>query len=143
MCSYYRDLGYDPFEVAIPVTYHIKAIKDTEFAAFSADFRSKEEKKESNVWIIKPGENSNRGCGIQVAKQLSEIKKIITQNSQGNQNHTSIVQLYIDKPLLINGRKFDIRIYAMLTSVNGVMKGFMYRDCYFRTSSKPFDLTNL
>jgi hypothetical protein len=31
----------------------------------------------------------------------------------------------------------------MLTSVNGVLKGYMYRDCYFRTSSKPFDLTNL
>jgi len=31
----------------------------------------------------------------------------------------------------------------MLTSINGVMKGFMYRDCYFRTSSKAFDLTNL
>jgi tubulin--tyrosine ligase len=65
------------------------------------------------------------------------------QNSQSNSNHTSIVQLYIDKPLLINSRKFDIRVYAMLTSINGVMKGFMYRDCYFRTSSKAFDLTNL
>ena len=31
----------------------------------------------------------------------------------------------------------------MLTSINGVMKGYMYRDVYFRTSSKPFDLTNL
>ena len=31
----------------------------------------------------------------------------------------------------------------MLTSVNGVLKGFMYRDCYFRTSSRPFDITNL
>ena len=31
----------------------------------------------------------------------------------------------------------------MLTSNNKVMKGYMYRDCYFRTSSKAFDLTNL
>jgi tubulin--tyrosine ligase len=31
----------------------------------------------------------------------------------------------------------------MLTSVNGSLKGYMYRDCYFRTSSKPFDITNL
>lgn len=45
--------------------------------------------------------------------------------------------------MLISGRKFDLRAYAMLTSVNGVLKGFMYRDCYFRTSSKPFDITNL
>jgi tubulin monoglycylase TTLL3/8 len=44
---------------------------------------------------------------------------------------------------LISGRKFDVRAYAMLTSTNGLLKGFMYRDCYFRTSSKPFDLSNL
>ena len=45
--------------------------------------------------------------------------------------------------MLVNGRKFDLRAYAMLTSTNGFLKGFMYRDCYFRTSSKLFDLTNL
>lgn len=28
----------------------------------------------------------------------------------------------------------------MLTSINGVQKGYVYRDCYFRTSSKPFNL---
>lgn len=31
----------------------------------------------------------------------------------------------------------------MLTSMNGVLKGFFYRDCYLRTSSKPFDLSDL
>ena len=45
--------------------------------------------------------------------------------------------------MLISGRKFDLRAFALMTSVNGVMKGYFYRDCYFRTSSKPFDLSNL
>ncbi len=31
----------------------------------------------------------------------------------------------------------------MLTSTNGVLKGYLYRDCYFRTSSKQFDLSDL
>ena len=31
----------------------------------------------------------------------------------------------------------------MLTSINGVLKGYVYRDCYFRTSSKPFSLDDL
>lgn len=53
------------------------------------------------------------------------------------------MQQYIDRPLLIAGRKFDVRAYAMLTSINGQLKGYMYRDCYFRTSSKQFDLNNL
>ena len=49
----------------------------------------------------------------------------------------------MEKPLLVSGRKVDVRAFAMLTSMNGVLKGYMYRDCYFRTSSKPFDLNNL
>lgn len=53
------------------------------------------------------------------------------------------MQKYIEKPLLISGRKFDVRAFALITSVNGQLQAYMYRDCYFRTSSKPFDLTNL
>jgi len=68
---------------------------------------------------------------------------MILNLSSNNGNRTSIVQKYLDKPLLINNRKFDIRGYALITSVNGKLKGFMYRDCYFRTSSKQFDLSNL
>jgi len=31
----------------------------------------------TNTWIIKPGENSNRGNGITVCKTLQEIKKLV------------------------------------------------------------------
>ena len=68
---------------------------------------------------------------------------MINSKATGNGHRTCIVQQYIDKPLLLGGRKFDVRAYAMLSSINGVLKGFMYRDVYFRTSSKSFDLQNL
>jgi tubulin monoglycylase TTLL3/8 len=54
-----------------------------------------------------------------------------------------IVQKYIEKPLLVNNRKFDIRCYGLMTSINGFQKGFFYRDCYFRTSSKEYSIDNL
>ena len=53
------------------------------------------------------------------------------------------MQKYIEKPLLINGRKFDIRCYGLIASINGCLKGYFYRDCYFRTSSKEYSITNL
>eukprot|EP00826_Nyctotherus_ovalis_P048659 TRINITY_DN5755_c0_g1_i3.p2 TRINITY_DN5755_c0_g1~~TRINITY_DN5755_c0_g1_i3.p2 ORF type:complete len:120 (-),score=26.45 TRINITY_DN5755_c0_g1_i3:205-564(-) len=50
---------------------------------------------------------------------------------------------YIEKPLLINKRKFDIRMYGMLTSINGVIKGYFYEEGYIRTSCKEYTLKNL
>jgi tubulin---tyrosine ligase len=142
--NYYRAMGHDPFEVAIPLTFHIKSPNDPEYKHFIEVYQ-KEAKasNSSNIWIIKPGENSNRGVGIQVADQLGEIRSLIHSMSASNGNRTTIVQKYIERPLLISGRKFDIRAFAMITSINGCLKGYMYRDCYFRTSCKPFDLTNL
>lgn len=103
-----------------------------------------EKKGEQNVWIIKPGENTNRGCGIQVSNYLSEIQSMMSELRTNPKSHrTFIVQKYIEKPLLINNRKFDIRCYGVMTSINGVQKGYFYRDCYFRTSSKEYNISNL
>lgn len=63
--------------------------------------------------------------------------------STANKKRTCIVQKYIHNPLLINKRKFDIRLYAVLSSVNANLKGYFYQDGYLRTSSKEFTLQNL
>ena len=54
-----------------------------------------------------------------------------------------IIQKYIANPLLINKRKFDIRVYGMVTSVYGKLKAYFYEDGYLRTSSKEFSLLNI
>ena len=90
---------------------------------------------------MKPGENSNRGNGIFVCNTLREIKSEI--NSAAKNQHTQIIQKYIERPLLINNRTFDIRVFGMITSVNGLMKGYFYEDGYIRTSCKEFTLDNL
>ena len=61
----------------------------------------------------------------------------------GNGGRTYIIQKYIERPLLINKRKFDIRMYGLLTSINGVLNGYFYEEGYLRTSSKEFTLKNL
>ena len=92
-----------------------------------------------NIWIIKPGENTNRGHGIQVAKEFDEIKSIISESTtQGKR--TCIVQKYIHNPLLINRRKFDIRTYVLMTSINGNTKVFIYEEGYLRTSSREYSV---
>ena len=59
------------------------------------------------------------------------------------EKRTWIVQKYIEKPLLFEGRKFDIRVFALITSINGQYMVYLYKDCYFRTSAKEFTLEDL
>ena len=98
-----------------------------------------------NIWIVKPGENTNRGNGIEVCSDINQIKKLVMNATAGanGQDSTFIIQRYIDNPLLIHARKFDFRCYGVLTSINGQMKGYFYEDAYIRTSCKEFDIEDV
>ncbi len=61
-----------------------------------------------------------------------------------------IVQEYIERPLLVAGRKFDIRVFVLLhldKSKNGKGKGelqaYMYQEPYVRTSWKLYSLDDI
>eukprot|EP01022_Parablepharisma_sp_SALTPOND_P029652 TRINITY_DN742_c1_g1_i13.p2 TRINITY_DN742_c1_g1~~TRINITY_DN742_c1_g1_i13.p2 ORF type:complete len:1190 (+),score=82.88 TRINITY_DN742_c1_g1_i13:407-3976(+) len=140
--KYYAFLHKDLNSI-IPLTFHIKTTAaDPQFTKFKQAFTQLELENGSdhNIWIVKPGENSNRGKSIIVSKSLSEIEQFIAVKSR---NHTLIIQKYIERPLLFHGRKFDIRCFALLTSVNGLVKGYFYKEGYLRTSSKKFTLGSL
>jgi hypothetical protein len=60
------------------------------------DFLSKAEieleqklKIPSNIWIVKPGEDTNRGFGINVCRGVNEVKGLVAQASYGK---TTIIQ---------------------------------------------------
>lgn len=72
---------------------------------------------------------------------MEEIKELLSDLS--SRKKTCIVQKYIDNPLLINKRKFDMRMFMLVTSINGCVKAYFYKDGYLRTSCKEFSVTNL
>eukprot|EP00891_Asterochloris_glomerata_P009698 jgi/Astpho2/9698/Aster-x0408 len=88
------------------------------------------------VWIVKPS-GRNRGNGIEVVGSFIEIEKHLRLAKPDTQ---WVVQKYIERPLLIGGRKFDIRSYVLLAPDHKV---YMFRESYVRTSSTPFDIANL
>ena len=146
MKLYYEALNRDPFEV-LPLTFHIKnGVDDPEFKDFKRTFQEFAKNQSfKNVWIIKPGENTNRGHGIQVVSTLTEVQAIVRSCNSSSLGYysTFIVQKYIERPLLIKRRKFDIRTYGLWTSINGVQKGYYYNDGYIRTSCKEYNTNNL
>jgi len=53
-----------------------------------------------------------------------------------------IIQKYIEKPLLYKNRKFDIRCFAICTTINGNLQAYWYTDGYLRTSCREYNLKN-
>jgi tubulin monoglycylase TTLL3/8 len=121
--------------------------QEEERAAIESDERLKEIRRkypvQRNIWIVKPGENTNRGNGISVCSELNEIRSLVLSSRDGAADSTFIIQRYIENPLLIHGRKFDFRCYGVLASVNGGLRGYFYEDAYIRTSCKEFDIEDV
>uniref|UniRef100_U5EQF5 Putative tubulin polyglutamylase ttll4 n=1 Tax=Corethrella appendiculata TaxID=1370023 RepID=U5EQF5_9DIPT len=77
-------------------------------------------------WIIKPPAAA-RGTGIKVVNRWSQIPK----------RKPLIVQRYIERPFLINGSKFDLRLYCLVTSINP-LRVYMHTDGLARFASVKY-----
>lgn len=98
----------------------------------------------NNIWIVKPGQLTNRGNGIMVCLTLEEIKNILKRGGKHNDgsSKTFILQEYIEKPFLYQRRKFDIRHYILVSFINGRFKGYWFARGYIRTSSAQYTLNH-
>lgn len=55
-----------------------------------------------------------------------------------------IVQSYMERPMLVSGRKFDIRCFVLITNdIKKGLKAYFFKDAYVRTSSKKYSLANI
>jgi hypothetical protein len=86
----------------------------------------------NGLWIVKPGWMS-RGRGIQVLTSLSSIASYVEEGPW-------VIQKYIENPLLVNKRKFDIRQWVLVTSTQSI-SAYFYKRCYLRFSTEEFDLS--
>jgi len=89
-----------------------------------------------NMWLVKPAA-MNQGRGIEIFRNMRDIQEFIYGRNHANSYW--VIQKYIEKPFLYHGRKFDIRIWALVTDDFRI---YLYREGYVRTSSSGYNLKN-
>lgn len=137
MKEYYTKIGKNVFEY-LPLTFHIDpgSLDYSQFLTYT-------QQHPNTLWIVKPGENTNRGSGIFVTNKVSKIVTEVNEALSPGSKHSYIVQKYIEKPFLINKRKFDIRLYTLVTCINRVFQAYFYTEGYLRTTSKAYNSNDL
>jgi tubulin monoglycylase TTLL3/8 len=89
----------------------------------------------NNIWIVKPA-GLSRGRGIEVYNTLVEI--IDNCYREGHW----VAMKYIENPMIISNRKFDIRQWVLVTSWNPLTIWFWNKP-YLRFPAVDYDPKNM
>ena len=117
---YRRDVEKEgrPGELAfLPTTYQLPADIGLLVEEFRRSGGSPSRSRDEQMWIIKPS-SAAQGKGIVIINSLAQAKKWATKlaSSQFARDTGYVCSKYIANPLLIGGRKFDLRIFVLVTS---------------------------
>lgn len=82
---------------------------------------------ETKVFIVKP-ENSCQGQGINLISKFQDLEF---------NNYRQIVQEYIENPYLIDGLKWDLRIYVLLCGLDP-LRILVYNEGLARFATVPY-----
>jgi tubulin polyglutamylase TTLL1 len=95
--------------------------------------------------------SKSQGKGIVIVNKLAQIKRwmqtrLAQQQLSGGAKEVHVISRYVDSPLLIGGKKFDLRLYVLVTSyrplrVYAYQEGFA-RFCNVKYSSDNDDVDN-
>ena len=82
-----------------------------------------------NLWIVKPVAQFS-GKGIHLFKSLSEETK-----------EKYLISKYLDNPHLIKGRKYDLRLYVLVTGIKP-LRIYLNKEGLVRIAANNYSLTN-
>lgn len=114
-----------------PATFVLPA----EYGLFVEEFK----RTPGSTWIMKPVGRA-QGKGIFLFNRLSQVsdwKKDYKWKSDAPQADSYVAQRYIESPLLVGGRKFDMRLYVLVTSFSP-LKAWVYRGGFCRFSTAQY-----
>eukprot|EP00357_Protocruzia_adherens_P018190 CAMPEP_0114995708 /NCGR_PEP_ID=MMETSP0216-20121206/13887_1 /TAXON_ID=223996 /ORGANISM="Protocruzia adherens, Strain Boccale" /LENGTH=405 /DNA_ID=CAMNT_0002359795 /DNA_START=194 /DNA_END=1408 /DNA_ORIENTATION=- len=126
----------------VPQTFSLPG----DYSLFVEEFR----RNQNSMWIMKPTGKA-QGKGIFLVNKLTQLKKWANNSKMPfqsiNLKEPYVISKYLDDPLLIGGKKFDLRLYVLVTSFRP-LKYWMYslgfaRFCNEKYTSDMAELDNM
>ena len=87
-----------------------------------------------DVWILKPN-ITNQALGVRVFNDLETLRGILSSEEAWNLREW-IAQRYVSRPLLVGGKKFHVRVYALAV---GAMEVYVYDDMLALFAAEKYD----
>ena len=125
-----------------PETYRLYA--DEEREAFFAQLPDTDVR--DNLWILKPDDLS-KGRGVKILWQFDRLRRMydhpedIIFDPQIERGRDYIIQRYIRNPLLLDGRKSEIRLYWLIACLDPLLV-LLYKEGTVRLNSRRFRLAD-
>eukprot|EP00906_Rhabdomonas_costata_P006437 RCo009415 len=125
----------------VPMTYSLPL----DFNIFLEEYK----RDPGSLWIIKPSARS-QGKGIFIVTKLGQIKKWAKEKWQAADTPSKeqfVISKYVEQPLLIGGKKFDLRLYVLVTCFRP-LRAYLHSEGFARFCSVNYntdagDLDNL
>ena len=106
----------------------------------------------NNLWILK-NSKSGRGIGTLLVSteellNLENNEEFIKEISQFKNKTSYIIQKYLEKPILYDNKKYDVRVHILLLTKldkdnNIIYKFYLSKNIILRLSTVNFNLNNL
>ncbi|XP_039280925.1 probable tubulin polyglutamylase TTLL1 [Nilaparvata lugens] len=121
--------GKSVFLDFMPDTYILPA----DYSLLAEEFKRNPECK----WIMKPCGRSS-GSGIFLVDKLSQLRTWKKDAENNISTESYVISKYIENPLLIGGKKFDLRLYVLVTSFSP-LKVYLFNHGFCRFCNVKYD----
>lgn len=111
----------------LPTTFYLPS----DYSLFLREYRN----QPNRIWIMKPCRRS-QGNGICLVNSTDQVARQMYMAQVAGEAY--LISRYIENPLLIGGRKFDLRLFVLVISFRP-LRAYLYKDGFCRFCAITYD----